>query len=88
MILKLRRSIRLLLFRERTIKPKKEIKDVEDLHDALLLSLDNRGEIDLRYIAHIYNKTEKDVESELLEKKYAFFDPESNEFVIDMSNIS
>lgn len=70
------------IFRERTIKPKKEIKDVEDLHDALLLSLDNRGEIDLRYIAHIYNKTEKDVESELLKKKYAFFDPESNEFVL------
>lgn len=79
---KTKRISKASIFRERTIKPIKEIKQVDNLHDALLLSLDNKGDIDLKYIAHIYNKAVKDIKSELLEKRYAYIDPESNRYVL------
>lgn len=70
------------LFSERTIKVKKEIKEVDNVYDGLLLSLDNKGKIDLEYISILYGKSIEETKDELLVKQYIFQDPQTKELLL------
>lgn len=70
------------LFFERTIKPRLEIKHVENLQDAIRLSLDTYGKLNLAYMSSLYSKNEGKLEKELLDFGYAFIDPLSEELVL------
>lgn len=70
------------LFTERTIKAKKEIKSVDNVYDGLLLSLDNRGKIDIGYISALYGKNEEITKKELIDKQYIFIEPLTEEMVL------
>lgn len=70
------------LFTERTIKPNIEVKEVENVLDGLRLSLNNKGGIDIPYIALLYGKEEDETLNELLEKRYIFIEPETQEMVL------
>lgn len=69
------------IFYERTINPKTEIKEVETIEEAINVSLNMTGKIDLEYISSIYNKSVETVEEELLENELAYIDPITHECV-------
>ncbi|MCR0531828.1 DEAD/DEAH box helicase family protein [[Clostridium] innocuum] len=70
------------LFSERTVRVKKEIKEVDNAYDGLLLSLDNKGKIDLGYISTLYGKTIEETKTELIEKQYVYVEPQTKELVL------
>lgn len=70
------------LFFERTIKPRLEIKHVENLQDAVRLSLDTYGEINLGYMSSIYAKSEDKLSQELLDSGFVFKDPLNKKLIL------
>jgi N12 class adenine-specific DNA methylase len=57
------------------VGPKPPITRVETAEDGLLVSLDQRGAVDLPYIAALYGKPERDIIAELSDLSY--LDPQS-----------
>lgn len=70
------------IFFERTINPRIEIKHVDNLQDAIRLSLDTYGKLELNYMSSIYSKNSETVQEELISNGFAFIEPTSNELVI------
>ena len=70
------------IFFERTINPRIEIKHVDNLQDAIRLSLDTYGKLELDYMSSIYSKNSETVQEELISNGFAFIEPTSNELVI------
>lgn len=70
------------IFFERTMLPKKEIKFVDNLQDAIRLSMDTYGSLNVPYMSSIYSKNENEVESELLNNGLAYLDPSSKKIVL------
>ena len=60
-------------FSERTIQPKREIKAVESLEDAVRVSLDTYAYLNLEYMSSLLSVTEESVRDELLDKKDCFY---------------
>ncbi|MCI9630124.1 MAG: DEAD/DEAH box helicase family protein [[Clostridium] cocleatum] len=69
------------IFFERTIKPYLEVKNVKTLEEAVNVSLNSKGKIDIEYISVIYRKNKEEVLNELINKKIAFIDPETDSIV-------
>lgn len=63
-------------FHKRTIYPDIEITEVENAEDGLILSLNKFAKIDFEYIKKLYNKTEKEIIEELIERDLIYLNPE------------
>lgn len=73
------------IFTKRTVVPYVDIKEASNIEDALRISLDRKGRIDVPYMATLLINTYSDdnianiaaeISKELIEKEYAFFDPD------------
>ncbi len=64
------------IFFRRTVNPMIEIKSVENVEEALQVSLDQKGKPDISYMAILLDKSPEIVCNELLEKGHIFIDPE------------
>lgn len=64
------------IFFRRTVNPMLEIKSVENVEEALQISLDRKGKPDIPYMAILLDQPPEKVCSELLEKGQIFIDPE------------
>lgn len=62
-------------FTERTISSEKHITHVETVEDALIVSLNIRGTIDLEYIAALCSDTVENAKNTLLKKGLIFINP-------------
>ena len=60
------------VFRERVIKGVELPEHTEDLVDAVILSVNHKGRIDLNFIAEIMGRDSIEIKNDLLEKKLAF----------------
>ena len=60
------------MFRERVIKGVELPEHTEDLVDAVILSVNHKGRIDLNFIAEIMGRDSIEIKNDLLEKKLAF----------------
>lgn len=69
------------IFFEKTIKPYLEVKNVKTIEEAVNVSLNSKGKINIEYISAIYNKNKEEVLNEILNKKIGFTDPETNDIV-------
>ncbi|MCC2831845.1 SNF2-related protein [[Clostridium] innocuum] len=75
------------IFRKRTIKPRDQIIHAESAKDAMLVSLDKFGRINIDFMQTIYNKSKEDIEAELLKEHQIYVDPKdgsltpSNEYL-------
>lgn len=65
------------LLKERVFFPTKEIISAESTKDAFNISLEQKGKIDIPYIAQLVSKSEKEVMMELAEAELIFQDPET-----------
>ena len=79
---KSKRASKSQIFSERTIQPKREIKAVESLEDAVRVSLDTYAYLNLEYMSSLLSVTEESVQKELLDKKIAFIQPESGKLLM------
>lgn len=70
------------IFYERTIKPKKEVKHVENLQEGIRVCLDVKGKLDISFISAIYDKNENEIYDELLSDEYAYLDAETEQPVL------
>lgn len=66
-----KKAVKSQIFSERTIQPKREIKAVESLEDAVRVSLDTYASLNLEYMSSLLSVTEESVQKELLDKKIA-----------------
>ena len=66
------------IFFRRTVNPMIEIKSVENVEEALQVSLDQKGKPDISYMAILLDKSPEIVCNELLEKGHIFIDPEND----------
>lgn len=62
------------IFKKATIKPKENFK-IETAYDALIVSLNQQGKVNIPYMANIYNKSQEEVIKELGDK--IFLNPEN-----------
>lgn len=69
------------IFFEKTIYPVEELKVADSLESAISASYNNFGKIDIDYICTIYNKNSDTVKKELLEKRLAFIEPDTEKLV-------
>lgn len=60
------------VFRERVIKGVEVPEHTEDLVDAVILSLNHKGRIDLNFMSEIMGRDSAEIKNDLLEKKLAF----------------
>lgn len=65
------------IFRERTIHPRKAPAKVDSVDDALQVSKNYRGKVDIEYMAELTDKTEEQVKKELTDSGEAFENPTS-----------
>lgn len=70
------------LFFERTINPHEEVKSVENLQDAIRLSMDTYGYLNLSYMSSLYSVNESDLTNELISTGNAFIEPETEKIVL------
>ena len=71
------------IFFERTIKPVEVVKP-ENLTEAMMQSFNERGKVDIDFIASVLERDYEGVEKEVLENQYAYRLPNSDE-VVDAS---
>ena len=73
------------IFTKRTVVPYVDIKEASNIEDALRISLDRKGKIDVPYMATLLKNTYSndnianiaaEISKELIEKEYAFLDPD------------
>lgn len=64
------------IFFRRTVNPMIEITSVENVEEALQISLDRKGKPDIPYMAILLDQPPEKVCNELLEKGHIFIDPE------------
>ena len=74
------------IFRERTIRPLDAVVQVDSAKDALLLSLGERGRVDLPHIGSLLNRTAAEVEAEL--QGAIFLNPQSNHWETEDAYLS
>lgn len=60
------------VFRERVIKGVEVPEHTEDLVDAVILSVNHKGRIDLNFMSEIMGRDSAEIKNDLLEKKLAF----------------
>lgn len=53
------------MFNKRTIKPHRDIKSVDTVNEALILSLSEKAKVDLEFMSELTNKNKDDIISEL-----------------------
>ncbi len=70
------------IFFERTIQIQNDIKFVDTLQDAIRVSLDTYGELNVPYMSSIYSKNEDEVTQELLDNGYAFIEPKTKKVIL------
>ncbi len=66
------------IFRKRTIKPRSQITHAESAKDAMLISLDKYGSINLEFIQTIYDKSKSEIIDELLSQHLIYIDPQDD----------
>jgi N12 class adenine-specific DNA methylase/predicted RNA methylase len=76
------------IFTKRTQYPYFTPTSAETTQDALLISLSEKGRVDMGYIASLVSKEEDDVINELKREGLVFFDDFNNEFVTKESYLS
>jgi N12 class adenine-specific DNA methylase len=67
------------IMERRVLFPPSEVMNVNNAKDALLASLNNKGRVDLAYMAELYGKPEKEIITELGD--VVFFDPVQEAYV-------
>lgn len=80
-------------FTKRTISTNNVVEKAENVNDALMVSLNIKGTMDLDYIAGLVSKTADEVKSELLMNRAVFLDPVSlnegtEEFILSSRYLS
>ena len=70
------------IFKERTIRKREQVKYAENLQDAIRLSLNEFGKLDIPYISSLYSKNEEEVIEELLASGMAFKEPITKQIVL------
>ncbi|MCY7324231.1 MAG: N-6 DNA methylase, partial [Phormidesmis sp. CAN_BIN36] len=69
------------IFSDRVIQAHQEKTEANNPKEALLYSLNERGRVDLTYIAQLVNQSEPEVTSHLQQEKLIFLDPKKNQWV-------
>ncbi len=69
------------IFYKRTVKPRIEIKSVDTIEEAMNVSLNMTGEINLDYMSSIYNKNTELIRDELIKQELAYIDPISKKLL-------
>ena len=64
------------IFTQRTIKPTTEISHVETPQEALQVSIDMKGRVDIEYISELCGKTPEIVTNELVQSEMIYLNPE------------
>ena len=64
------------IFSQRTIKPTAEISHVETPQEALQVSIDMKGRVDIEYISELCGKTPENVTNELVQSEMIYLNPE------------
>ncbi len=82
-----REFIKADIFHKRTINFIKQ-PEIKNIHDAILISLRDKGEIDLHYCAGLMDKDTQEIEIEFNESNNIFFDPSINKYVINTEYLS
>lgn len=67
------------IFTKRIISPVRRIEKAENAEDALWISINEYGNINIQRIAELIGKTEDDAVSEMLESDNVFINPETEE---------
>ncbi len=75
-------------FTKRTIKPIVKIRTAEDVNEALSLSMNFCGNINLSYMETAYHKPQNEIIDEMLDKNLAYLDPETDVVVISDEYLS
>lgn len=70
------------LFSGRTIEKRHEVKSVDNLQDAIRLSMDTYGALDLAYMGSLLSQNDEDVKKQLLEGNLAFEVPFEDKVVL------
>ena len=68
------------VFTERVINGKVIPKNTESSLDGLIMSINNKGMVDLEYISNLCNSSIEKVEQELLENREIFLNPKNNRY--------
>ncbi len=68
------------IFFRNTITPNIEVKSADTNYDALILSMANRGRVDIEYMSELTKNSEEDIINEL-NGTDIFFEPDKNEYV-------
>ena len=76
------------LFYERTIQTREQVKHTDNLQEAMRLSLDEFGKLDVPYISSLYSKNEEEVIKELLDGGFAFENPDTKEILMTEEYLS
>ena len=74
------------IFFKRTVNPIRRVSSVDTAGDALVASINEKGRIDLSYMAKLYGKPENQIISELGDK--VFHDPTLDEHVVTDAYLS
>ena len=64
------------VFTKRTVAPKPEPVEAETVQEALMLSLNHKGKLDINYIAALLKKSPGKVSQKLLQEGMIYIDPE------------
>ena len=70
------------IFFEKTINPRKEIKHVDNLEDAIRISLDTYGRLDISFMSSLCSLNEQDLTTQLLSTGKAFIDPNNKKIIL------
>ncbi|ODU23792.1 MAG: hypothetical protein ABS95_03155 [Verrucomicrobia bacterium SCN 57-15] len=73
-----KRATKTAVFRERTVQRQKPVESVDSPKSALLVSLNEKGRVDLQHMSRLLRQTPEDFLPEL--KGAIFFNPESQEW--------
>ena len=76
------------IFRERVIQLHQEKTEAENAREALLYSLNERGRVDLPYMAQLVGKNEAEVTRDLQHEQLIFLDPSKNQWVTEDEYLS
>lgn len=76
------------IFSDRVIQPHEEKTTADTSQEALLYSLNERGRVDLNYIAQLVGQDREAVTHELQQEKLIFLDPQKNQWVAEDEYLS